>query len=139
MPDDSRPKPEEHIPSTTAGSVGSAEPIGSTASAVSIDPEAPGPTSVHLPPHILERELGSEIVLLNLETELYFGLDEVGARIWHSLTTLDSVAAAVEELTRVFDAEPETLEADVNRLVGELLERGLLAPGSRDPTPAAGS
>ena len=33
-------------------------------------------------PNIFARELGNEIVILNLQTGTYFGLNPVGARLW---------------------------------------------------------
>ncbi len=40
---------------------------------------------VAAPRHVLVRALDRESVLLNLETERYFGLDEVGTRMWQLL------------------------------------------------------
>ena len=39
-----------------------------------------------MPAHVLVRFLDRECVLLNLETEQYFGLDETGTRIWQLVT-----------------------------------------------------
>lgn len=38
--------------------------------------------SVAIPAQVLARRVGEEIVILNLESGVYFGLDPVGARIW---------------------------------------------------------
>jgi len=40
-----------------------------------------------IPQHVLVRFLDRESVLLNLETERYFGLDETGTRMWQVLTS----------------------------------------------------
>src|SRR5262249_1448164 len=40
---------------------------------------------VTIDPDVTFRELGGEIVILNLETGVYFGLDQWGARIWRPL------------------------------------------------------
>jgi hypothetical protein len=45
---------------------------------------------------VLVRELQGELVLLNLKSETYFGLDEVGTRMWSVLTSTPSIRAAVD-------------------------------------------
>lgn len=82
--------------------------------------------SVRRPDHVLVRELEGEAVLLNLETETYFGLDEVGTRVWTELAAGASVDAACETLEREFEVEPCELRADIEKLVSELLGSGLL-------------
>lgn len=78
------------------------------------------------PEHVLVRELEGEAILLNLETETYFGLDEIGTRIWAELVVSESVEGASEALQGEFDVEPNVLRRDVERLVTELVEKGLL-------------
>lgn len=78
------------------------------------------------PDSVLFRELGGEAVLLNLDNESYYGLDEVGTRMWNLLTTSPSIQDAHAALLDEYDVEPERLAADVRELVGELVEQGLL-------------
>jgi hypothetical protein len=77
-------------------------------------------------PNVLTRPVGGELVLLNLDTELYFGLDPVGAAMWQALTAHGTVAGAVEVLTPVYDADAEQLRGDLEELVEELVKRELL-------------
>jgi hypothetical protein len=81
---------------------------------------------VEVPSNVLFRELEGECVILNLDTESYFGLDDVGTRMWLALTRSDSIAAALEELEQEFDVEPEQLRRDLDNLLVELVEQGLL-------------
>ncbi len=81
---------------------------------------------VRAPAHVLVRELQGESVLLNLDSETYFGLDEVGTRMWAVLTTAPSIQVAYEALLAEYAVEPEVLRKDLEALVGELMERGLL-------------
>lgn len=77
-------------------------------------------------PEVLVQELEGEAVLLDLQSERYFGLDDVGTRIWQHLTThgrLDRVCDAMQD---EFDVDPETLRADVLRLVEELVSVGIV-------------
>jgi hypothetical protein len=75
---------------------------------------------------VLMREVDEEAVLLNLATEAYFGLDEVGTRMWYALTECGSLAAAFERLAAEFDVEPARLEADLRSLLQQLLSLGLV-------------
>jgi hypothetical protein len=79
-----------------------------------------------VPAHVLIRHLDGESVLLNLETEKYFGLDATGTRMWELVTNSPSIEAAYCELTREFDVEPELLRTHLGELLGQLVENGLL-------------
>ena len=81
---------------------------------------------VEVPSNVLFRELEGECVILNLDTESYFGLDHVGTRMWLTLTRTDSIDAALEELQQEFDVEPSRLREDLENLLSDLLEQGLL-------------
>jgi hypothetical protein len=78
------------------------------------------------PPHVLVRVLDRESVLLNLETERYFGLDETGTRMWELVTGSPNIDAAYQELLAEFDVEPDLLHANFTELLGRLVDNGLL-------------
>jgi len=78
------------------------------------------------PAHVLVRLLDQESVLLNLETEQYFGLDEIGTRMWQLVTTSPNIDAAYQELLAEYDVQPETLRENLTELLGHLVEHGLL-------------
>lgn len=76
-------------------------------------------------------------VLFSPGTELYFGLNHVGARVWELLATsadLGSLCGALGELYP--DAQPEMLERDVRELLAQLEVEGLVA--GREPAPGQG-
>jgi len=83
-------------------------------------------SKVTVPEQVLVSELACESVLLNLQSEQYHGLDDVGTRFWRRLTSSDSIQDAYEELLREFDVAPETLRTDLVELVEMLRERGLV-------------
>ena len=79
------------------------------------------------PEHVRFRELEGEAVLLNLQNEMYYCLDKVGTRMWQLLTTSNSVQAAMDTMLEEFDdVTPETLAQDLNRMIEELQQYGLL-------------
>ena len=81
---------------------------------------------VTVPPDVLFRQLDQEAVILNLESELYFGLDPVGTDMWRALTATDSIQAAYERLLKQYDVPPEALRNDLEELVEKLAADGLL-------------
>jgi Coenzyme PQQ synthesis protein D (PqqD) len=87
---------------------------------------------VVVPAHVLIRHLDGESVLLNLETEKYFGLDAMGTRIWEVVTQSASIEAAYATLVQEFEVEPEVLRANLAELIGRLTENGLLKLSSAD-------
>jgi len=64
---------------------------------------------VSIPAHVLIRLLDRESVLLNLETERSFGLDETGTRMWQTTTTGPNIEFAYQQLLDEYDVDPETL------------------------------
>lgn len=78
------------------------------------------------PEGVLAREVDGEMVLLNLRTEQYYGLDRVGADIVIRLTQ-GPKAAVLADLGGLYeDVSADQLRRDVDRLIEELVEAGLL-------------
>jgi hypothetical protein len=80
---------------------------------------------------VLSQEVNGETVLLDLQGESYFGLDEVGTRVWQLLQEKSTVAHAVNTLFQEYDVSREQLESDVGQLLEKLIDAGLITP-SRD-------
>jgi Coenzyme PQQ synthesis protein D (PqqD) len=93
---------------------------------------------VVVPSHVLVRNLDGETVLLNVETEKYFGLDRTGTQMWEKVTRAANVEEAFEALTSEFEVEPETLREHLTNLLGQLVENGLLqvVPADVESIPA---
>jgi hypothetical protein len=81
---------------------------------------------VSVPPDVLISELAGESVILNLKSECYFGLDQVGTRMWTALTTSESIQAAYDGLLAEYDVSEGQLKQDLTELLSKLLDRGLL-------------
>jgi hypothetical protein len=79
-----------------------------------------------VPDSVLFRELDGEAVLLNLDTESYLGLDEVGTRMWMLLTTSPSIQVAYEALLAEYAVTPETLHHDLEVLLSQMVDHGLV-------------
>lgn len=75
---------------------------------------------------LLASEFGDELVILNLRDGVYYGLEDVGARIWKLLQAPVSVPAIREAIVAEYDVEPARCERDLRTLLGELSAKGLV-------------
>jgi hypothetical protein len=79
-------------------------------------------------PNVIFQEVEGELVLLDLDGEHYFSLDEVGGRVWLLLVEYDGdVESIVMAMLDEFDVEEQTLRRDIDALLGQLRAAGLLA------------
>jgi len=81
---------------------------------------------VKIPDDVLISNLQEESVILNLDSERYFGLDDVGTRMLSVLATSDSIEAAYNLLLREYDVDAEMLRQDLLALVENLVDQGLV-------------
>ncbi len=79
-----------------------------------------------IPDNVMFRELEGEAVILDLDSERYFGLDAVGTRMWHLLTSCESIDQAHGALLEEFEVDADTLKADIEELVEDLISKHLL-------------
>lgn len=77
-------------------------------------------------PEVLVQELEGEAVLLNLDSERYFGLDDVGTRVWQHLLVHRRLERVCEEMQKEYDVDEPRLRADVLQLVEELIAAGIV-------------
>lgn len=78
------------------------------------------------PDDVLMSNLQEESVMLNLTSERYFGLDNVGTRMFSVLTNSASIEAAYESLAEEYDVDRQVLREDLIVLVENLLQQGLV-------------
>jgi hypothetical protein len=82
---------------------------------------------VKIPDDVLISKLQEESVILNLDSERYYGLDDVGTRFLSALTTSESIEAAYEKLTKEYDVDGQLLRQDLLELVENLVEQGIIS------------
>lgn len=75
---------------------------------------------------VLSQELNGETVLLDLQGESYFSLNEVGTRIWQLIQSDKTVDETLNTLSDEYDVSREQLESDVDALLSKLTEAGLV-------------
>ena len=81
---------------------------------------------VAVPGHVLVRSIEDELVLLNLDTDRYFSLNEIGLRFIEALDGQRSVGSISLELGEMYEVDPSVLSRDLLDLVGRLVDEGLV-------------
>ena len=75
---------------------------------------------------VIHAFVGGEAVLLDVESGLYFGLDEVGARIWQLLVVGATEDSIVDQLLEEYEVERAQLRTDVTSFLTALATKGLI-------------
>lgn len=71
-------------------------------------------------------DLGDEVVILKLDTGIYFGLAQVGACIWTLIAEGRRREEILESVATQYNASPDQIERDFDELIDELSKEGLL-------------
>ena len=82
---------------------------------------------ITISPDVVFRDLDGEAVLLNLAIGIYFGLNEVGTRMWNLLHQYSALQKVLEIMQEEYEVAPEVLEKDLLHLVDQLCAKGLLS------------
>ena len=75
---------------------------------------------------LIESEVDREIVALNIESGVCYGLNEVGSRIWGLLAEPVPISEVCAILISEFEVERDTCEREVIDLIEHLLKEGLV-------------
>jgi len=75
---------------------------------------------------VFAQEVDGEMVLLDMNSENYFGLDEVGTTIWQAMQEKEMLQEVYETMLDQYDVEPEILERDLLDFAHKLHESGLI-------------
>ena len=70
--------------------------------------------------------LDGETILLSSTTNLYYGLDPVGSRIWELIQEPRRISAICSQLALDFDVDPAACERDIRELIGKLADADLV-------------
>ncbi len=76
---------------------------------------------------VFAQEVDGEMVLLDMNSENYFGLDETGTVIWQAMQEKGTLQEVLEVLLEQYDAEEAVLKKDLLDFAGKLKENGLIS------------
>ena len=75
---------------------------------------------------IVSSRLADEIVILDLKSGVYHGLDGVGARIWELIGNATPIHDIRDALLEEYEVAADRCEEDLFSLIGELESHGLV-------------
>ncbi len=75
---------------------------------------------------LLMQKVADEMVLLDLDGGLYYGLDPVATRMFELACELPDAAGIVSRLAKEYDAPPSVLRDDLEALLEEMAAAGLV-------------
>ena len=82
---------------------------------------------VRISSEVLAQEVDEETVLLDMKSESYFGLDEVGTRIWQLLKETGDLQTVFDTMLEEYDVDEKQLKKDLLDHVTQLVEAGLIS------------
>jgi len=77
-------------------------------------------------PQLPASRVDQDVVILNIATGRYSGLDEVGRRIWEAIESPVRVGALCDRLASQYRGDPLVIEQDVIRFLGQLRDESLI-------------
>lgn len=75
---------------------------------------------------VLSRDLQGEEVILDLNTGVYFGLDQVGTRIWQLIREHRSLQQVLDAMLQEYEVTKAQCTHDLLRFVTQMADKGLV-------------
>jgi hypothetical protein len=71
-------------------------------------------------------DMGGEVAILNLKAGMYYGLDDVGVRVWTLIQRPREVSEIQAIILNEYDVDPDRCERDITSLLQNLIGEGLV-------------
>ncbi|MBP7063921.1 PqqD family protein [Ferrovibrio sp.] len=78
---------------------------------------------------LLDTAINDETVLMDVQKDEYYGLDDIASAVWHLLAQPTTAAQIITILIQRYDGEPEIIRRDTLALLQNMAERDLLDLG----------
>jgi hypothetical protein len=82
---------------------------------------------------VVSQVIDGEAILIDLESGVYYSMDEVGATLWSLIEAQCRLEDVVSEITARYDAPRERVEADVLRVVADFVRENLVVFSESGP------
>ena len=76
--------------------------------------------------NLLVSEVDGESVILDQNSEVYYGINEVGSHIWERVEEPRTVEELVESTSTAYDVSREECREDIEDFLTDLLDAGLV-------------
>ena len=75
---------------------------------------------------IVQSKIGEEVVMLDMESGFYFGLNSVASVIWGLLAEEIGFEKLIDQLMAQFNVERSVCEADTQELLEQMLDKNII-------------
>jgi hypothetical protein len=75
---------------------------------------------------IVQSKIGEEVVMLDIDSGFYFGLNSVASVIWGLLANEISFEALIDQLMAQFEVERSLCESDTKELLEQMVEKNII-------------
>lgn len=91
-----------------------------------MDPGISSKATIVASPRQVSTEVDGESVILNLDQSVYYGLDEVGARVWELISEPRTLNEVRDQIVEIYEVDPARCESDLRTLLSDLADAGLI-------------
>ncbi len=89
----------------------------------------PLPPTITFSSSVIFQALDDEAVLLDMDADQYFALNDLGMRIWQLLSENSSTDHAIQQLLQEYDVDKAALHQDMAEWINEVIQLGLATAG----------
>jgi hypothetical protein len=75
---------------------------------------------------VIQSKIGDEVVMLDIESGFYFGMNSVGSEIWSHLSEPITIDDLINKLMERFDIDRATCEKDTIEFMNQLFEKNII-------------
>ena len=75
---------------------------------------------------IIQSKIGEEVVMLDMDSGFYFGLNSVASVIWNLLEQEIAFDFLIDKLMETFDVDRPLCESDTRELIDQMLEKKII-------------
>jgi hypothetical protein len=81
---------------------------------------------ITISPNVLYKRLGEEVILINLETDRIFSLNQTGAKAWELIESTHNLDQVKKRLAEIYDVTPEILESELVQILDSFTAEGFI-------------
>ncbi|GBF75269.1 putative PqqD family protein [Paenibacillus sp. 598K] len=81
--------------------------------------------------NVMLADLENEMMLLDMSTGIYYGLNETACEIWRLLADNESIEPLIQRIAETSGQTIQVITEDVNSYLNELVEIGILEVGNK--------
>jgi len=84
---------------------------------------------IMIPDTVFAQIVDDEMIIMDVESENYFGLDAIGTQMWQILVEDSSLANLKKMILKMYNVKEDVLEQDIEIFISKLLKNKLITLG----------